>query len=235
MPDTTPPNSITLAWQLHTSPAATTGLSIGRIVDTAVKVADEHGLAGLSLRKLGEYLGAGTMTAYRHIRSKEDLVILMVDTAFGPPPQDMTKAADWREALRMWADGMADRYRQHSWLLDAPLPGVPMTPNRLLWLERILQTLAFTGLNTQRLLDAALLVDGHVRHIAYLRRELRRQTALPPEQSTSWLSELLPDGELPMTRQVLTSGLLGDGEDQDMRMGLDWIIAGIETSQTSLG
>ena len=168
MPDTTPPRWVALSWRLRESSPATDGLSIGRIVQAGIEIADEHGLGGLSLRKLGEQLGAGTMAAYRHMRSKEELIHLMVDVAFE------------------------------------------------------------TGLDIQHLLDAALFVDGHVRHVAYLRRELRARTSLSPQVMPPWLSTLLDDGSFPMARRVFEAGLLEDGDEQDMEHGLDWIIAGIE-------
>ena len=153
----------------------------------------------------------------------------MVDVAFGQPPEEIIKATDWRTGVRLWADGMAERYRQHSWLLDAPLVEMSMTPNRLLWLEHILRPLGETGLDIQHLLDAALFVDGHVRHVAYLRRELRARTSSSPQVMPPWLSTLLDDDSFPMVRRVFEAGLLEDGDDQDMEHGLDWIIAGIET------
>ena len=109
MPDTTPPRWVALSWQLRESSPATDGLSIGRIVQAGIEIADEHGLGGLSLRKLGEQLGAGTMAAYRHMRSKEELIHLMVDVAFGQPPEGIIEAADWRTSVRLWAGGMAER------------------------------------------------------------------------------------------------------------------------------
>ena len=228
MPDTTPPRWVALSWQLRDSSPATDGLSISRIVQAGIEIADEHGLGGLSLRKLGEQLGAGTMAAYRHMRSKEELIHLMVDVAFGQPPEGIIEATDWRTGVRLWAGGMAKRYRQHSWLLDAPLVAMSMTPNRLLWLEHILRPLGETGLDIQHLLDAALFVDGHVRHVAYLRRELRARTSSSPQVMPPWLSTLLDDGSFPMARRVFETGLLEDGDEQDMEHGLDWIIAGIE-------
>ena len=228
MPDTTPPRWVALSWQLRESSPATDGLSIGRIVQAGIEIADEHGLGGLSLRKLGEQLGAGTMAAYRHMRSKEELIHLMVDVAFGQPPEGIIEAADWRTSVRLWAGGMAERYRQHAWLLDAPLVAISMPPNRLLWLEHILRPLGETGLDIQHLLDAALFVDGHVRHVAYLRRELRARTSSSPQVMPPWLSTLLDDGSFPMARRVFEAGLLEDGDEQDMEHGLDWIIAGIE-------
>ena len=52
MPDTTPPRWIALSWQLRESTPVTDGLSIARIVQAGIEIADEHGLGGLSLRKL---------------------------------------------------------------------------------------------------------------------------------------------------------------------------------------
>ena len=202
MPDTTPPRWIALSWQLRESTPVTDGLSIARIVQAGIEIADEHGLGGLSLRKLGEHLGAGTMAAYRHMRSKEELIHLMVDVAFGQPPEGIIEATDWRTGVRLWAGGMAERYRQHSWLLDAPLVAMSITPNRLLWLEHILRPLGETGLDIQHLLDAALFVDGHVRHVAYLRRELRARTSSSPQVMPPWLSALLDDDSFPMARRV---------------------------------
>ena len=235
MPDTTPPRWIALSWQLRESPLVTDGLSIGRIVQAGIEIADEHGLGGLSLRKLGEHLGAGTMAAYRHMRSKEELIHLMVDVAFGQPPEGIIEAADWRTGVRLWAAGMAERYRQHSWLLDAPLVAMSMTPNRLLWLDHILRPLGETGMDIQHLLEAALFVDGHVRHVAYLRRELRARTPSPRQAMPPWLSALLDDDSFPMARRVLAAGLLEDGDEQDMEFGLDWIIAGIEANSPRAG
>ena len=204
------------------------GLSVGRIVQAGIEVADKRGLAGLSLRKLGEHLGAGTMAAYRYIESKDELILLMIDTVLGAPPAEIAEAPTWQAGVRLWAAGMSARYGAHSWLLEAPLIGMSATPNRLLWFERLLQPLAQTGLGLQNLLDAALLIDGHVRNVAYLGRELDRTMALPSQEPVSWLPALLDESTFPMTRQVFTTGLLADGTEQDMDFGLARIIAGIE-------
>ncbi|MCU1409637.1 MAG: tetracyclin repressor, C-terminal all-alpha domain protein [Rhodoglobus sp.] len=203
----------------------TEGLSTERIVAAAIELADREGLAGLSIRKLGQHLGAGTMAAYRHVQSREDLVILMVDVALGPPPADIRRAASWQEGLERWASGMSLRYGTHPWLIDAAITGFPATPNKALWLEYVLQVLAATGLDTQRMLDAALLVDGHARNTAYLVRELGRSGAAP---STAWLVPLLDPEQFPQLSRVLVSGELEDETEQTIDFGLARIIAGLE-------
>lgn len=228
MSEAVPPHWAALAWWLRGGASTGEGLSVGRIVQAGIEVADKRGLAGLSLRKLGEQLGAGTMAAYRYIESKDELILLMIDTALGAPPAEIAEAPTWQAGVRLWAAGMSARYSAHSWLLEAPLIGMSATPNRLLWFERLLQPLAQTGLGLQNLLDAALLIDGHVRNIAYLGRELDRTMALPSQESVSWLPALLDESTFPMTRQVFTTGLLADGAEQDMEFGLARIVAGIE-------
>lgn len=232
MAELVPPRWVSQAWQLREAMPARDGLHVGRIVQAAIEIADAQGLDGLSLRKLGEHLGKGTMAAYRHVDSKESLVHLMADTAFGPPPVCPAEHADWQAEVRMWAKAGIERYHLHPWLLDAPLVGVSATPNRLLWFDRILRALDETGLGMQDCLDAALLVDGHVRHVAYLQRELEAGTTTGAGQPLPWLPDLLDHEEFAMVRQVFTNGFLDDGADQEWVLGLDLIIAGIEAKQS---
>lgn len=96
---TGPPRWASTSWGLNSGSRSPSdpGLSASRIVQTAVELADEDGLAALSIRKLGQRLGAGTMAAYRHIDSRDDLVILMVDVALGPPDAGIVQASTWQE------------------------------------------------------------------------------------------------------------------------------------------
>ncbi|MEV8637316.1 TetR/AcrR family transcriptional regulator C-terminal domain-containing protein [Streptosporangium sp. NPDC051023] len=62
------------------------GLSLVRIVRAAIELADEEGLAGLSMRKVAERLGFTTMSLYRHIPGRDQLVDLMRDEVMGERP-----------------------------------------------------------------------------------------------------------------------------------------------------
>ena len=158
----------------------------------------------------------------------------MVDVAFGPPPVLSDPSEDWAGGLRRWALAIRARYDAHPWLLDAPVHGMPTGPHRLRWLEAVLQLLACAGLDLQERLNAALLIDGHVRTVAALKRSLaveahdaRRYPA------ANWLlTRLEADGLTTMT-QVLKAGALDDGQGYELDYGLDRIIAGIEADSTS--
>ena len=54
-----------------------------RIVAAAIAVADIEGLGALSMRRVAVELDVATMSLYRHVRDKDDLLTCMVDAAFG--------------------------------------------------------------------------------------------------------------------------------------------------------
>jgi len=225
-----PPRWAITSWSLHEqSGAEGEGLSAHKIVQGAIEIADAHGLKKLTFRRLGEHLGFGTMATYRHISSKEELILLMVDAALGCPSAAMRDASSWQSGLRLWAQAMSSRYQVHPWLIDAPMNAIPMTPNRILWLEYVLQILDKTGLALQQLLDIALLLDGHIRSVVRNANQLAKMMESdesPP--SPTWLYGMLDEHTFPMTHQVLGAGALEDNTEQDLGFGLERIISGVE-------
>ena len=61
------------------------GLSLERIVASAVEIADQDGLAAVSMKRVAERLGFTTMSLYRHVANKDELLLLMQDTCWRPP------------------------------------------------------------------------------------------------------------------------------------------------------
>ncbi|MGV9327181.1 TetR/AcrR family transcriptional regulator [Streptosporangium sandarakinum] len=59
------------------------GLSLRRIVRAAIELADAEGLEGLSMRKVADRLGFTTMSLYRHVPGRDQLVDLMRDEVLG--------------------------------------------------------------------------------------------------------------------------------------------------------
>lgn len=57
-------------------------LSSSEIVEAAIDLADELGLAALSMPKLAKRLGVGTMTLYGYIQNKEDLLDKIAEQMF---------------------------------------------------------------------------------------------------------------------------------------------------------
>ena len=65
--------------------ASDAGLSKQRVVVEAVRLADREGVDGLSMRRLAGALGAGAMSLYHYVASKEELLDAMIDGGRYPP------------------------------------------------------------------------------------------------------------------------------------------------------
>ncbi|MEU3072072.1 TetR/AcrR family transcriptional regulator [Streptomyces laurentii] len=98
-------------------------LTLDRIVRAGIAVADAEGLDALSMRRVAAGLGTGTMSLYRHVTSKDDLVTLMVETAMTEVPLPGSPARDWRHGLERAAARDWELYHRHPWIL----PRVMMT------------------------------------------------------------------------------------------------------------
>ncbi|ADD45482.1 TetR/AcrR family transcriptional regulator [Stackebrandtia nassauensis] len=175
------PTGIELAWRSSSHaahpgapsggrrPGPRSGLTLGRIVTAAVDIADREGLAAVSLARVAAALGTATTSLYRHVRSKDDLVVVMRDAAAAPPPDlPPTDLRRWRESLADIAWRIYDLYRQHPWVLQVPTSGPPNTPNELLWGEHMLKALSQSTLTAHDQLRAVTLISGYVREQARL-------------------------------------------------------------------
>jgi len=94
-----------MAGPRHRAPRGT--LNRERIVDTAVAIADEEGIAGLSMPKLARRLGVGAMSLYTHVASKDELVdavaqrlLAQVVTLDAARPSGIAGVRDHFRALR---------------------------------------------------------------------------------------------------------------------------------------
>ena len=173
-----PPTALDLLWGTRDRPrrGPRPSLSLDHIVAEAISLADEEGLANLSMQRLAERLGCAKMALYRYVPGKSELVALMVDAALGdppesPPPTSPTRRTPasgeqrWRTVLRLWATTINARYRLHPWAIDATVGARPTGPHEMAWMETALAALAGTGLTGPERLDAVALLNGHVRSL----------------------------------------------------------------------
>lgn len=127
------------------APGGEPPLSLERIVATAVDLLDADGVDGLKMRRLADRLGAGAMSLYWHVASKEEVFDLALDRvlAYGGPP-DMSGPQDWRaEIVHMLEDWRAGMLR-HPWSASL-LPRRALGQNILMRLELLGRALAKAG------------------------------------------------------------------------------------------
>ncbi|MGN6426439.1 MAG: TetR/AcrR family transcriptional regulator [Leifsonia sp.] len=152
--------------------------SVDEVIAAATALADERGLVAVSLPNVASAIGLSTNALYRYVGSKDELLMLLADRAWGDPPA--LPANDWQTAATAWAHALFDRLLARPWLLDVPTT-VPLTPHNAAWLNALIAALQPTGMPAQQLLDCAYLLDSHSRYGAGLRRSAPLPTSLRRE------------------------------------------------------
>ncbi|EHB53683.1 regulatory protein TetR [Mycolicibacterium rhodesiae JS60] len=200
-------------------------LSRDRIVTAAIEHADADGLGALSMARLAERLGCGTMSLYRHIANKDELVVCMLSAASGPPPV-AARGADWRAALTDWAFGLWDVYHRHPWILAASAAGPPADPGQLAWLDAGLAALGGTRMSERDKLAAVLAILHFARGAAALAIEAPADGPDYP----GLLRSVIDSDRFPALASALEAGAFDDGDDShvgEFRSGLDQLLDGI--------
>lgn len=227
------PPSIALAWGLDArgGRGPRRGLTLERVVSAGVKVALTEGLGALSMGRVARELGVGTMSLYRYVAAKDDLLTLMFDAAIGTPPT-IDPAAGWREGLSRWSHAIRDAYYRHPWALRVPINAPPLGPNNIAWLEAALTALTEAPLTEQQKLSTVLLLSGFVRNEATLTADLSAgaggEQVMP--KYGEMLASLLPADGFPAVHRAIASGALSDADDIDLEFdfGLARILDGVE-------
>ena len=79
-------------------------------------------------------LGVATMSLYRYVGSKDDLLVMMADAAAPEPPDPGDRS--WRDYLTEWTRRNQDFLVERPWLLELPRLTPPAGPRALRWLDQ---------------------------------------------------------------------------------------------------
>jgi len=217
------------------------GLSRDEIVRAAVAVADAEGPDAVSMRRIARELGAGAMSLYWYVGSKEELLDLMLETleaeVEAPEP-----TGDWRADLRVFANGMRAVMNRHPWSLEFIGSRPPSGPNDARNLERLLGILAGLDLDARPTIDllgaiANYVVGAVIREGQEIRgwREQEQAEAAMTEEERDAEGERYRDwfrasGRYPRIVSLLESGIDPDDpatRDERFEFGLDVLLNGI--------
>jgi len=204
--------------------------SVERIVELGIELGDTQGFEAISLQKIAGRLDVTTNAMYRYVSSKEELIVLVADSAWGEPPDAIQQAEGWRAGATAWVHAIVDRYSERPWLLDVPIRGAPVTPNQLHWTEVLLQCLDDTGLSRHDNLGCVLLLDGYARSYSSLIRQLGA-TEGPPVESAAVAGFLLPrlkERGFLILESMLSGQEYEDTIDDDLDFGLTRVLDGID-------
>jgi AcrR family transcriptional regulator len=222
------------------------GLSADAIVDAAIRLADAEGLEGVSMARVAAELGFATMSLYRYVTSKEELLQLMWNGSARGAEGLVLEGDGWRARLRMWAIVQRDMLDRHPWLTQMPMAAPPMAPNSMIFVELGLgamdgtpladaDKLRFIGLISSYTLSEARMANDAVR--------AAREQGTPPWTYDALLRELADEATYPRLHKIAwtppspgsgSGGGPGGGpgeppsEREEFLFGIDRILDGIQ-------
>jgi DNA-binding transcriptional regulator YhcF (GntR family)/AcrR family transcriptional regulator len=210
-------------------------LGRGRIVRAGIDIADADGMAELSMRRIATELGVATMSLYRHVAGKNELLLHMIDAALGEEPLPATAPEGWRAQLEEIARMEWTVFRRHPWLAPAmSLTRPQLAPNALAITDRLLNALEGTGLGMEDRFYVHITLFSFVRGVATAfepEAEAQRETGMTNEEwmdsQEARLQELVSSGS-PLLRMALQNDFDFD-LDKLFEFGLARLLDGLQS------
>ena len=204
-------------------------LSKQRVVVEAVRLADREGVDGLSMRRLAGALGAGAMSLYYYVASKEELLDAMIDVVFGEielPPEE----TDWQSAMRRRAVSARQVLARHPWANGLMVSRTSPGPANLRHHEAVTACLRRAGFPVLMATHANWLLDSYVYGFALQEASLPFDTAEKTAEVTQEIFEQFPSGEYPHLTELTIQHVLRPGYDygDEFEIGLDLILDSLE-------
>jgi AcrR family transcriptional regulator len=215
------------------------GLSLERVVQSGIELADGDGLGAVSMKRVAERLGFTTMSLYRYVASKDELLLYMHDTVWQPPPGLDAPLGGWRAGLQRWTREQHLIMQRHPWLDEVRLIERAGTPSQVAWMDLGLRALTGAPLSEYLKLAVLLLLGGYVSsqaRLASTAAEGARQGLVgEPGQTTEAFGELLRTvvsaERFPALHAAVVGGAFAPVEDPTFApfdLGLDLMLDGID-------
>jgi AcrR family transcriptional regulator len=212
------------------------------------------------MARVAAELGFTTMSLYRYVASKEELLQLMWNASARGAEDLVLEGDGWRARLRMWAVVQREVLDRHPWLTQMPMAAPPVAPNSLIFVERGLETMDGTGLPDADKLRFIGLISSYTLSEARMfndaLRAAREQTATaasdgegngdeagPPWTFDALLRELVDEKTYPRLYRIAwtppddgsAEGGAPPSEREEFLFGIDRILDGIQAFMDRAG
>ena len=217
-----------------------TRLSRERVLKAAVHLADHYGIDSLTMRKLGEHLGAGPMSLYYHVANKRALLDGMVDLVFSEIELPSAHV-DWKQAMRRRAISTREVLRRHPWALGRMEATKSPGPSDLRLHDAVLRCLRQAGFSVEMAVQAYSVQDAYIYGFALQERTLefgtREEFAQAARKRVKEVETKAEDAArlYPYLAEVVAGYVAKHGYDaaEAFEFGLDVILDGLEKLRTS--
>lgn len=211
-------------WEKVGEPTKTAraALSYDAVATAGVEVADTQGLDAVTMRRVAEQLGAGAMSLYRYVDSRDDLIALMVDRASAEAVA-LARTGDWRVDLTAAAQAIRQMNLRHPWLTRLTLGADAFGPNALAMTESVLTLLDGHDLDIDEMVAAWRTVMAFVS--GYSAAEVRRPAA--PNAGPSFLHSAVAAGKYPLATKALLRTPPATDPDEMFLRHLGFVLDGL--------
>ena len=204
------------------------GLTTERVVDAALRAADQGGIEAVSLRRLAAALEVTPMAIYRHVRNKSHLLDLMGERLLEQVDLALDESATWQDRLRRLLASYQTVVAAHPaapLLLSRPFvsPAVPRATEALL---AIFRSAGFDAGQSARVLQVISgMLLGPAIHRATWATASRDRPRDSERQQVSM--DALSAGEYPLWSAAQPFMDWSPGADAD-RLTIDLLVGGLE-------
>jgi AcrR family transcriptional regulator len=158
-------------------PATETRAPLSRqlVLETAVTLADRHGIEWLSMRKLADELGVAAMSLYYYVPNKLELVDGMIDIVFSeiePPSLEH----DWKTAMRRRALSTRQALTRHRWAVGRMEGRTTHGPANLRLHDAVLGCLRAAGFSIEMTVHAYSVQDAYIYGFALQETDMASET-----------------------------------------------------------
>jgi len=203
-------------------------LNRNRILEVATEIADERGLAAVTMREVASRLGVKAMSLYNHVANKDDILDGMLDRVVEQfdLPEDV---AGWREAMHQRAISAHRIFGLHPWapmLLDSRESTGPAGLRYFNW---VLGTLLGAGFSIDEAPRAFSLLDSYIYGFGIQQFNLSSGGDATSEERAAAILMHIPVAEYPhLHRMALHATQVAYDADADFEFGLEIILDGLE-------
>jgi AcrR family transcriptional regulator len=174
------------------------------IAAAAIAIADAEGFEAVSMRRLATELGAGTMTLYHYVRTKDELLTLLTDAVMSEVvvPDDEAFPPHWRDAVTLIAHRTHDALARHPWVLDIT-DDPPIGPNTVRHFDQSLQAVSSLDLPLVDKYDIVTAVDEYVfGYSLQERNQFQPGTRERDDEMLDYIATLLTTGDYPQIAAI---------------------------------
>ncbi|MGW7480042.1 TetR/AcrR family transcriptional regulator [Nonomuraea muscovyensis] len=206
-----------------------TALSRERVLRAAAQVADERGVASVTMRKVAEHLGVEAMSLYYHVAGKDEILDGIVDLVFDEielPPGE----ADWKTAMFRRAASARRVLSRHTWALGLMESRRNPGPATLRHHDAVIGSLRAAGFSIGMAAHAFSALDSYVYGFVLQESSLPFSTPDELEDVAETIGRSMPAGMYPHLAEMMTDHALQPGYAyaEEFEFGLGLILDGLE-------